>query len=136
MQLELICASAAPALDVYLELPATNLLLSDRPTLLTVGVIGPGTPLFIDMQGPLIGDERELPITLTVAFKDIAGRSYEQTMVVDLAKQLPLGLGGDHFGEGMSRQLAQIESAVKGMGASIGTQLKAQDQYVRSVLRR
>ncbi len=124
--------------DVCLELPATNLLLSDRPTLLTVGVIGPGTPLFIDMQGPLIGDERELPDhSDRLHSKDIAGRSYEQTMVVDLAcEQLPLGLGGDHFGEGMSRQLAQIESAVKGMGASIGTQLKAQDQYVRSVLQR
>lgn len=136
VQLGLVCASTAPALDVCLELPPSNLLLSDRPKLLTVGVIGPATPLFIDMQEPMIGDEPEPPMTLTVKYKDIAGRTYEQTMVVDVASQLPIGLGGDNVGEGLSRQLTQIENTIRGVGASIGNQLKAQDQLVRSFLRR
>jgi Putative DNA-binding domain len=132
VQLAIVCASTAPALDVRITLPASELFFSDRQTSLHVGVVSQTNPLVIDLRETLLGDEVTPPLPLLVLYRDALGREHSQTFAIDVASPLPLAFTSDD----MSRRLARIEDAIQDAGSSIGRELQAQANSVRGLFRR
>jgi hypothetical protein len=131
VQLGLVAASPAPALDVQLTIPEPPEYLRSLEGAVSVstGVISPETPLFLDLHVRSFGDKDLEPIPIQVRYRDLAGRPYEDNFVVDIERQLGITLMGEAGYRGLEDRLRDIDSAVRALGGNI----KSNEQHLRTI---
>ncbi|MGI8548499.1 MAG: AlbA family DNA-binding domain-containing protein [Gemmatimonadaceae bacterium] len=142
VQLGVVAASPAPALDIKIELPAPPPYLARGRTSvsLNVGVIGPAAPFFFDVHLLTMGTDALPAFPVNIEYRDVAGREYTTTFNIDVTSQLGITLAGEPGNREIVRQLDDIETVLKSVGSNvesalkaIGSSIKSNEQYLRQI---
>ncbi|MDP3673126.1 MAG: ATP-binding protein [Telluria sp.] len=110
VQLGLVAASPAHALDVSIQVPPLRLIKDGK--IFQVSAIGPETPFFFDFDFRTLGKTASPPFDLTVAYADAAGQRFTETFVIDVERQLGEE-GIDHTADNMRRDISDIARSLQ-----------------------
>jgi len=100
LQLGLICLNEAPALDVEITLEPLphSLEVRQAPLPLVVPVISPEAPFFFDFHTLSLVRPPEIAFHVKLKYRDLADRTYQTDLAVDVYKQLgPYFAGRNDF---------------------------------------
>jgi hypothetical protein len=115
LQLGVICLNDAPALNVELTLdPLPRWLVSWGVRLpLVVPVISRETPFYFDFHFLSIGAEPSPVFQAKLKYMDLADRTYETILDVDVDKQMGPNLGSDNELRGLERAVEKVAGALE-----------------------
>ncbi len=122
VQLGLVAVTDAPAVEVTVSLEPVPRVLATLGSLfpLTVSHIDRQTPFFLNLPIHRFNEYttvHEQPFTVCVRFRDLAGRTYERRLPMDLTAALnSLGAPGSTLTEDVSQALERLASGINEVG--------------------
>lgn len=133
VQLGIVAASAAPALDVIIDLPEPpDFLRRGKQFTLKVAVIAPGYPFFFDLHVPTFGSVAPDPFSMSLDYKDAAGRGYRDDLEIDVESQLGPTLMSDRSTREIVSELDDIEKAVR----EVAKASQRNEQHLKDLVRK
>jgi len=128
IQLGIVALNAASAINVSVEnvsvetdvaLPDSFISCLDERFSLQVPIISEQFPWFFDIAQIMIGRQKLLPFNINLSYFDIANRRYQESLEVDIDRQLGRNLSSDKGTNNIEKELKDIVKEIKQLQTAI-----------------
>jgi len=122
IQLGIVALNAASAINVSVETDTLSSVLISHfgeKISLQVPIISEQFPLFFDMAQIMIDRQTLLPFNINLSYFDIANRTYQQSLEVDIDRQLGRNLSSDKGTDGIEKELKNIVTEIKQLQTAV-----------------
>ena len=115
IQLGIVALNAASAINVSVEtdtLPSVLISHLGEKLSLQVPIISEQFPLFFDIAQIMVGRQKLPPFNINLSYFDIANRTYQESLEVDIDRQLGQNLSSDKGTDSIEKELKSIVTEI------------------------
>lgn len=114
LQLGIVCLNNAPALDVEIYMDPLPRWLEQwgRKLPLVIPVISKEVPFYFDFHILTLSKDPEPAFQVTLKYRDLAGRTHDQSLAVDVDKHMGPSLGSGHDLRDIERAVVKVAEAI------------------------